>query len=372
MLAHFETLISPIITLMAFMFVVGAVLRRWHGSFGEQLGLGCLFGAITVLCMEFPIRAASGVIVDLRGLMVTAAAGLAGPVVGGIAAGMGAAFRLWVGGAGTLSGIAGISLALILGIGWHRIAAPRISSTITKDALLGLSATFALGGFLLLPNGLDIIERLGPILLVLNIVGAIVVGQLFRREVRFYQNARQLHEMAMYDPLTNLLNRRGAEVAAEHAKSSSSYGRGVLYLDLDHFKQINDRFGHDVGDMALALVVERVANSIRDEAIISRQGGDEFAVYFPDLPDFAIKPIAERFRAIVAEKPIHVGQEQLRLSISIGGFHTTSKMPLREMISAADEQLLRSKVDGRDRVSIVYDEDVDEVESRPAMTAYFG
>ena len=168
-------------------------------------------------------------------------------------------------------------------------------------------------------------------------------------DVSVYRNA------ASIDHLTGLLNRR-AFLDAARGLSASRGGRGepvtMFMLDLDHFKSINDRFGHAIGDEVLRTFAAVARTSMRENDIIGRFGGEEFAVIVPESIEFAAR-IAERLRAGFAEAGVMIGGQEIGATVSIGA--ATSYDPdadIGALLARADAALYRAKHDGRNRVCI--------------------
>jgi len=121
---------------------------------------------------------------------------------------------------------------------------------------------------------------------------------------------------ALRDPLTGILNRRGFDQEGSSCIRRSSVG-AVLYLDLNQFKSINDRFGHQAGDALLKAFGHRLEFCLRPEDILGRLGGDEFAIVLPGVPVEDVKHIAERLVQTASEAYIIQGQE-IRCTASVG------------------------------------------------------
>ena len=166
--------------------------------------------------------------------------------------------------------------------------------------------------------------------------------------------------MAVTDQLTGLYNRR---YLASHL--SAMYDRAfwtgqplsVMVLDLDHFKSINDTYGHDAGDTVLQEFAELLKGSVRAIDLACRYGGEEFLVAMPDTDKKYAAIVAERLRERVAEKTILVngGKDEIQVTVSIGiasteegGEEDTSQ----KLIKRADEALYSAKTGGRNRVSL--------------------
>ena len=154
----------------------------------------------------------------------------------------------------------------------------------------------------------------------------------------------------MRDPLTGVLNRRGFEKEAANGIRASEQG-AVLYLDLNQFKSINDRFGHQAGDALLKAFGHRLEFCLRPEDILGRLGGDEFAIVLPDVSVEDAKRIAERLIGTASEAYIIQGQE-IKCTASVG----ISLMPrhgeeLWHLISVADQAMYNAKAINDDDAS---------------------
>ncbi len=165
-----------------------------------------------------------------------------------------------------------------------------------------------------------------------------------------------LREEAMRDPLTHLWNRRTIfnRLEAElNASKSTGKPVGVILADLDHFKQINDTWGHLFGDYALLETVKAMQGAMRPTDSIGRFGGEEFLVVVPGCGFEETIRAAERIRTAVESTPLRQGNGTLRVTISLG---CTASIPSRNdslemMLRASDEALYESKREGRNRVS---------------------
>ena len=179
----------------------------------------------------------------------------------------------------------------------------------------------------------------------LRIVGEPVGDDFSVTLVDITQRKHNEHKMladALRDPLTGVLNRRGFEKEAA-AKIRNSAEGAVLYLDLNQFKSINDRFGHQAGDALLKAFGHRLEFCLRPEDVLGRLGGDEFAIVLPDVSVDDAKHIAERLVGTAAEAYIIQGQE-IKCTASVG----ISLMPrhgqeLWHLISVADQAMYNAK-----------------------------
>lgn len=167
----------------------------------------------------------------------------------------------------------------------------------------------------------------------------------------------QLQKLAALDPLTGILNRRFGMVRL-HEEYSRSVRRGiplgVLMFDIDHFKQVNDTYGHVVGDRVLRNITSMIRQGIREGDILLRYGGEEFMVILPGASKDDAFTIAERVRHIVRDNITTYGDNQISVTISVGldSMPETTISGEQELITNADEALYRSKNSGRDKVTI--------------------
>lgn len=153
------------------------------------------------------------------------------------------------------------------------------------------------------------------------------------------------------DPLTGLLNRRAMENRVRHIRTDSPTFC-VAMADLDHFKDLNDTYGHDTGDRALRLLSRVLRTALRDTDIVSRHGGEEFLIVLPDTDLVTAQSALDRLRQRLADE---LADAQLPpFTVSLGITDMTASDDLSELIHLADQALLTAKSEGRDRV-VVWD-----------------
>jgi diguanylate cyclase (GGDEF)-like protein len=165
----------------------------------------------------------------------------------------------------------------------------------------------------------------------------------------------ELRRNAETDPLTGVLNRRAFWGLAGQRVKEATRVRGPLILllfDLDHFKSINDRFGHAIGDLILKLFAETATQAIRASDVFGRIGGEEFAAVLPGCDATTGRQIAERIRADFARRTaVELGAEATA-TVSIGvAANGADAVDLDSLMLKADAALYGSKRDGRDRVT---------------------
>lgn len=354
---NIEVLIVPVISLMGLAFAFSSILRYSQKTKFTNVAFGLLFGASMILAMTFPIRFGEGFIFDLRTLLLGLCVVFTGWRAGLIALGMAVSFRLFLGGGGMVTGVTALFLAYGIACAWRSFGVPRIKSATVADFGLGIAVSGSLAATVLLPKemALVVLQDLAPILTVANILGAMAIGFMFRREMKFFQDSEKLRLHAMIDPLTNLLNRRGTEESLRNIIHRKGEGRAMICFDMDDFKRINDQYGHEAGDIVLSTIATRLENALRGEIIFSRHGGDEFTIYFPSMESGAIGSVADRLCRTVAKEPVTYRGDALKVTISIGCYWTKQVTSFADMLRRADEQLLKSKESGRNRATVYLD-----------------
>jgi diguanylate cyclase (GGDEF)-like protein/PAS domain S-box-containing protein len=166
-----------------------------------------------------------------------------------------------------------------------------------------------------------------------------------------------MREMALRDGLTGLYNRRYLEDALNreiHRAERSGNPLAVIMIDIDNFKQFNDRHGHDAGDFVLSALARAIARNIRPSDLACRYGGEEFAVVLPEASvEIACQRAEEMRHAIRNTNLTHLGQTLAAPSASFGiAMHPGDGVNAPDLLKAADRALYRAKHEGRDRVSV--------------------
>lgn len=187
------------------------------------------------------------------------------------------------------------------------------------------------------------------------ILEATLLALALAYQVRQHQQASRISEkLARLDPLTGLLNRRACLALAGPGWSTAQRGDrplSVIMLDIDHFKQINDQYGHDAGDRALVTIANLLSQQIRTGDILSRWGGEEFLLILPETDLAHACAFAERLRQSIAEIKLPLDHTGAVLTASLGVATRHGQRRLDELINAADVQLYDAKRQGRNRVS---------------------
>lgn len=198
----------------------------------------------------------------------------------------------------------------------------------------------------------------------------IIFGEGLVRFYRYYQLSKQqaaklnevyvdnykltiaqqaLVEKASRDLLTGVLNRHGIEAFVSTKLAHASQGYGILAMDIDHFKRVNDNHGHDVGDQALVLFTECVASCVRNHDAFGRWGGEEFILICPGTNLDNMSQIAEKVRVSVKQTCL-LPELDIEMSVSIGGTISQKEEKIEDAFKRADQALYQAKHSGRNRV----------------------
>ncbi|MGE0281503.1 MAG: GGDEF domain-containing protein [Rhizobiaceae bacterium] len=195
-------------------------------------------------------------------------------------------------------------------------------------------------------------------------IGAFLIYPLIRTQVREEGKLRQmtaslsarsqtLEQAAATDGLTGMHNRRYFDDALkEYLREFERIDRpiGLMILDLDHFKQVNDTYGHDTGDEVLRTVAACLKDMTRYHDIVARLGGEEFAIVAPNMDLEMLSRFADRIRKAIAMQPIASGNVRLKVTASVGLAIWDRRESLEDLYRRADSRLYQAKRQGRNRI----------------------
>jgi diguanylate cyclase (GGDEF)-like protein/PAS domain S-box-containing protein len=188
-----------------------------------------------------------------------------------------------------------------------------------------------------------------------RVIGAVELFTDNSKSIGLEERLEELERLALLDPLTHLPNRRYVEshLQARFAElRRNDWPFGVLYIDIDHFKSVNDRHGHETGDKVLRLVARTLDANSRPFDIVGRWGGEEFITVVANSADMLrLSQVGERLRAMVAQSSLreHPG---LRVTVSAGAALANPDDTIETLLRRADEKLYRAKISGRNRVCV--------------------
>ncbi len=174
------------------------------------------------------------------------------------------------------------------------------------------------------------------------------------RALSFRRERDVAQHLALHDGLTGVLNRRAAQERLEELFQQSQRGMSplsVFFLDIDHFKSINDTYGHAAGDAVLVTVAKRIASQLRASDALGRWGGEEFVAVLPGAPPEIARATGERIRRAIESDPVHVDGQTIPVTLSVGiAMQGATNKDSSELLQRADEALYRAKEKGRNRV----------------------
>jgi len=188
-----------------------------------------------------------------------------------------------------------------------------------------------------------------------RVIGAVEVFSDISAKKKVERRAGELETLAFCDALTGVTNRRYLELKVKQAiQEVGEFSRsiGLLMIDVDDFKDVNDTYGHDIGDLALKAVSNTLTHNLRPGDTVGRWGGEEFLIIALDVDPTSLMALAERCRMLVAESAVPVGKTRIRVTISIGAtlIHETDSG--ESALKRSDQLLYRSKTSGRNRSTL--------------------
>lgn len=316
-----------------------------------------IFALAVVGTMATPIGFGGGVFFDLRHVLLVLAA-LYGGVFAAILTGIAAcAYRLWVGGAGAAAGVAGIGISVWVGaisLGYR----DRPHRPLKRILFVGLMPSASLLSLILLPFAMisEVFKTMAVPMIAGNFVAAVVMLGLLERRKSQDERETELEEFAHTDKLTGIANRLKLESAAPEIIASvlaEERKIAVLVMDIDHFKQVNDTFGHMAGDLILADVARVLKREMRDGDLVARYGGEEFVALIAVGSEAEAHIAAERICRSVARSRHELRGIRLTVTISIG-VHVVcdGESSLHQLMELADQALYLAKANGRNRVEL--------------------
>ena len=179
---------------------------------------------------------------------------------------------------------------------------------------------------------------------------------LVRQKVdQLTQAEEKLQQLSITDILTNLPNRRGAylyldELERQHRRNNLPFT--IFLVDIDHYKTINDNYGHHAGDLVLVRTAVAMRSAVREQDFLGRWGGDEFIIVLPETDSEGARVVAEKVRQrVAAERSIYEGTV-IGVTISLGGGQYADITGRMHCLENADKALYRSKANGRNRVEL--------------------
>lgn len=316
--------------------------------------IGVVAGICAFAAMMDPLVISEGVLIDGRSVFLGLAAATGGPLAALVALLFSSFTRIYLGGVGMAVGLSSMVFCALPGLVWRILDDFRCFSERWRWPIFGLILCISVPFVLMLPEplGWQALRDGGLGQALVYLAGSSLFGLMLTREQKYNEQHHILAIDADIDPLTKALNRRGLEKRfSEHFSQVGEASCFVGVIDVDNFKMINDRFGHDVGDLALCEVVTSLQRHIRSNDIIARIGGDEFVLIAFDLDHEQAAALHARLKDTLHRAlQIHVPKQNLKLpfSATIGVIYEENFFPgLETLLESADKEMMRLKKDFR-------------------------
>ena len=187
------------------------------------------------------------------------------------------------------------------------------------------------------------------------IIGAVEEFSDATSQVRLLCELNELKDRTRLDLLTGLGNRSAAEHEFKHRLGElKRLGKpfGLLFIDIDNFKAVNDTYGHALGDRALVMVAKTLGSALRGVDTICRWGGEEFIALVPQVNEAVFRTVAERMRRFIEVSPMRLGEHEIAITVSVGGALATPDDSLESLVTRADAMMYKAKRSGRNCTSL--------------------
>lgn len=188
-----------------------------------------------------------------------------------------------------------------------------------------------------------------------KIIGGIEIFTDNKSIISAFQSSQRTDDTMLFDPATGIGNRAHIESKIRHALGDCQHkaGRfGILFMDIDHFKEFNDTHGHLAGDRILRIAAQTLRHNIRLTDSCGRWGGEEFIALVFDVDSEGLQRVSEKIMSVIAQTKVEEGGEELNITVSIGSTLARPEDTLKTLIERADHLMYKSKRGGRNRVTI--------------------
>lgn len=343
---YFLVLVNTIGAMAICALLYGMMQQRMRSAILRRAGIGLVLGCGGIVVMSQPIILDHGIQADARGAFIGMAAAFGGPIAAVIAVALTVTARILIGGSGFIVGSFVIAVNAVAALMWRYHVGNTRKHTWTAWLLICIACIFPTVCGLFTVTG-----AVTPTSVFLSIVISLVViifGKMLEAEQRRGRRERELTREASTDCLTSLPNRRALERYSQHLEQEKATGVLFLLIDVDHFKKINDEYGHNVGDDVLRNIGSIIRSTVRDTDFAARIGGEEFAIIVRTRSSQTGRLVADRFRTAL-RVPFGINQQTY---VSVGGFFFDREpFTYSKGYDCADQALYASKAMGRNRVT---------------------
>jgi len=188
-----------------------------------------------------------------------------------------------------------------------------------------------------------------------EVIGAIEFFNEYKNDNLLMSKIERYRKESSEDQLTKIPNRRYLETIIE-SKIRDFYTLntpfGICFLDIDNFKKVNDTYGHDIGDEILKIVTKTVQSNLRNNDYIGRWGGEEFIVIFSNVDKYGISKVSEKVRHLIEKSKYRSSVLEVQVSVSIGATISLATDTVESIVKRADELMYKSKLDGKNKVTL--------------------
>ncbi|MGG3927106.1 GGDEF domain-containing protein [Metabacillus fastidiosus] len=352
----YRDLIINLALIISFLSILGQVFKHKPMSYSitNKIVGGFIAGILGITLMSFSIEITHSALMDLRTFAIIIAmiyGGLTSAVTAGIIIAIGRIFLFEI----SIATFIALGIIILLIIACTFIQ--KTSSTVFEKFLYMNIANIVIvdSAFLYLIGDIHLSFRILIYYGTISMLGGFIIYYLANYTAQSNENFRKLKEHAQTDFLTGLNNVRQFDAVWNTLVNDAKEKKGnlsLLLLDIDHFKNINDTYGHGAGDSVLKELGKMLKNSVRSSDIVSRNGGEEFSFILPNCPNDQALKIAEKIRRKVEEADFFISKtEKINITISIGvaTFPGVIQNP-KELLEKADKCLYKAKHSGRNRV----------------------
>jgi diguanylate cyclase len=311
---------------------------------------GLPFGAATCVTMLMPAVLADGTVVNGKSLLLAFAAAFGGIIPFLTASIIATVGHIELTDINVGQAVRPTITAGVLGLGWRFLIFPRLGLTFISLIFLGAAVSGLALLLLLVPSGqgLRLLLHTYPATLVGSLAAALILGRFIERELRHFSEMQLWQRQAYTDALTGLANKRAFyEETAALALQATPYS--ILVIDVDHFKKVNDTYGHEAGDDVLKTIAASIARSLPLKGQAFRLGGEEFVALLVGMESDAAFRVAEIVREAISKMTINAGKHRVRSTVSIGLADNRADAKPPRVVAAADTALYIAKASGRNR-----------------------
>lgn len=251
-------------------------------------------------------------------------------------------------------------MRIITGLDWSARGRPRVFALSAAGTLVCIAVAFAIDSYSFETGQWRLSDNWFNNLIIPLVLAPPFFLFLLTKMRELAIAHHELVNVAATDGLTACLNRRAFTAMVEGylervARNQAREEGALLVIDIDHFKTVNDRFGHHSGDEALRVIARTIKAAVRDIDLVGRMGGEEFSVFLPGVDAARTAAVAERIRTAINQaefRPEGLDGRPYHLSASIGVATFDSQATFSELYRVADQQLYSAKRAGRNRVEI--------------------